>query len=731
MEVATHISRNCGRTVRLLACLTGIWLAGVPLSARAEVVRVATGSAAGVYHSIVSDAASIASAGNLVVEPIVTRGSAENFDLLVRGEVEAAIIQADVAHELFRSAAAAGHAPALPLAAQVLFAEYLHVLVRYPLTLEGLRDVASTRVWLGQRESGSRYSAERLLETLGLPASRYQLVATETRAGSRSDVADLTLRNRFAANVVDVAFVVSAVPNSEIRDLLDESRATLLSLDPDAVRRLSLELRDAYTVPVQSIDSLPADYGPRAEGIRAVVIPAMLFVAPDLPDATAGALVQGLRRAIQRSGTDADFPVSLDPQDVLRQFPQHVVAQSQPTQFYFWERMNTVVAVLTLVIGGLLVWRKRNELFRYFSVHQYHLSAGIFLFISMGCILGAYLVEHRFNPYFSGLLESGWSIAVYMVSGLEDRNPVTFAGKLFAVVAMLSGPLVFALLTGVFASSLVVRNLQKVKIKTMENHIVILNWRGDQVFRIIRDLHCGASDALDAGVVVMSNYSEYRPELIQKEIDGMADKSHLSNVNFVFGDPCDALALRNIKIGRAEVVVILASGNGRYSADELSIQILVAIKNVLAEGESPRIVVELQKESVVPVVKEIAARFPGTVDVVAGAELNTRMLSSAAISGGIVGVYTELLSPSLDTNELYTVTIPEQAAGKTFEDYALMVRKHSCSSTNPTIAIGIRRRVGRAWALRLNPKAEDPMSTLQAGDELVVVAWSQPIRLTV
>lgn len=65
-----------------------------------------------------------------------------------------------------------------------------------------------------------------------------------------------------------------------------------------------------------------------------------------------------------------------------------------------------------------------------------------FLFLCFVWVSGAvimHLLEFRFNEFFSSVLESFWSIATYLLSGFEDRGPMTGAGRIAAVLVMIGG----------------------------------------------------------------------------------------------------------------------------------------------------------------------------------------------------------------------------------------------------------------------------------------------------
>lgn len=341
-----------------------------------------------------------------------------------------------------------------------------------------------------------------------------------------------------------------------------------------------------------------------------------------------------------------------------------------------------------------------------------------------------YLFEHRTNEHFSTPWESAWSITIYLFSGLEDRNPYTTGGRLVTAFGLVLGPIFFAFLTGWLASVFI--RWEKRMPHNLRDHYLILNW-SQRALRIIAELHHPLIRERKGTSVIVVLTDDEGLDLKEIKKAGSGTDESFEDLYLSVGDPTSERALLNANAQDARTVLILAAERLGARADERTIRSLFMLRRIAAERgrRDMHIVVELADYANVPVLEEIAKDFPGLLEWVAGLEVRTHLLAQAALNRGAVGFYVDLLRVSGDTNEVYTVPIPDEAVGHTFRSFASRVLAggvpvHGNGRANPGIPVGVQRQVDHKWRIFCNPQPETPGWTLERGDQLVLLAYEQP-----
>ncbi|MCP4189285.1 MAG: TAXI family TRAP transporter solute-binding subunit [Planctomycetaceae bacterium] len=171
-------------------------------------IRIATGERSGLYYKI----------GDAIQGPVEhqtrrsvtlseTRGSDENYQQLVNGEVDLAIVQG-------------GAAPLEDLSVVTpLFREYVFVIVRRESGISSVWELTGRKVLLGQRGSGSRVAAVKVLHHFGI------------------DVADLHADNARSLRVletdetVDAAIVTAGIEHPQLKKILASNEFDLLPIE--------------------------------------------------------------------------------------------------------------------------------------------------------------------------------------------------------------------------------------------------------------------------------------------------------------------------------------------------------------------------------------------------------------------------------------------------------------------------------------------------------------------
>lgn len=183
----------------------------------------------------------------------------------------------------------------------------------------------------------------------------------------------------------------------------------------------------------------------------------------------------------------------------------------------------------------------------------------------------------------------------------------------------------------------------------IKDHVVICNWT-DKADVIVRQLHDESVHNKNPIIVVTEN-----PELVPKS----TDKAY-RGLLIIGGDPADKEILERADIRTAKTAVILADEKDIERADSKSILIQLAIDSI---NPNVHTIVELVKSS-----SEMYFRYTHVNEIICLEQLAEKLLSQAALTPGLSDVYLNLLTQSLDTNEIYLEELPESFVGHTYED---------------------------------------------------------------
>ena len=94
--------------------------------------------------------------------------------------------------------------------------------------------------------------------------------------------------------------------------------------------------------------------------------------------------------------------------------------------------------------------------------------------------IGIFFLESNLQPSFNSILNSLWWTIVTMTTvGYGDMSPSGLPGRIFAIIIMISGIGLIALVTGTISSIFVAKKIREGKGLekiTLENHILICGW---------------------------------------------------------------------------------------------------------------------------------------------------------------------------------------------------------------------------------------------------------------
>lgn len=346
----------------------------------------------------------------------------------------------------------------------------------------------------------------------------------------------------------------------------------------------------------------------------------------------------------------------------------------------------------------------------------------ILLFIvlfSLGTI-GMFFFERGVNNYFSDIGKSFWSSIVYLLSGFEDREPVTTGGRIFSILIFIGSIFIIGSVAGNFASIFMRRGEIKMPEKIL-NQIVICNWHegGDKV---VRELHSPVAEP-ETEIVVISDKSINEEELRKSR--------EYEKVYFIRSDPTLHDVLKAARVHMAKSIIILADKEDS-APDAKTALIALAITNI-SKGKDckPNIIAEAINHRKIEHLKNA-----GAGEIICASDFGLGIIAQCALTGKLSKAYQQLLRYTGDTNELYILDqnkMPKTGDGKSvFEGMnfkeASEFFNQKRNPDNPAILVGVQR----GDRVILNPMEnwkgpdEEKFEVFEKGDRLIVMAFEKP-----
>jgi len=325
----------------VLKCAAVLALLLAPALARADeelrFFRIGTGATTGTYFQIGGMLANIISkppgsrdcdqggscgVPGLVAVAQATPGSAANAAEVSAGELESALVQADIAHWAYagswpkdpscapepeQAPGGAASVPAVPppaipappgplknlRAIAALFPEYVHVVVRAESDIRHLADLKDKRVALGETGSGTLIDARLVLEAAGLSECdlkpSYQRLSQAAEALRRGEI--------------DALFLVAGYPVPAVADLASLAKMRLVPVPAGTARALHAKYR------FFAAGSIPgATYPGIDKETPSVAVTALWVVRSSAPEDLVYAITSALWQPASRRILDSGHP---------------------------------------------------------------------------------------------------------------------------------------------------------------------------------------------------------------------------------------------------------------------------------------------------------------------------------------------------------------------------------------------------------------------------------------
>ncbi|MEM6450055.1 MAG: TAXI family TRAP transporter solute-binding subunit [Cyanobacteria bacterium P01_D01_bin.105] len=365
--------------------VTFLSLASCAAAPTASSLRLATGSPTGYYYQLGQALeGSAEETVNLDLEVLESKGSLDNLEQLLAGEIDFALVQLDVAQAAMKNAEVKAIA--------VLAQEHVHLISRQsaqpadpsqptdpnqptasnlptnqPSTLV---DLAGETIAIGTPGSGIRFTADQILSAARLAPASGQIEVNES---GFTEALDLV-----SAEAVDAAFYVGRLgASATVREaFVNDPSLTLLPISPSLVNFLATQNPGVYrqaTIPKGIYGVRPSI--PEQE-LTTLTTPTVLIARPAANEKSVRLMTWAIVATARRYATFYPGLQAGDPNILLRQGLFHV--HPSATQVYesgdprrawirYWENNSDLQAGLFLLVAtsgiGVLVrrWRKRRS----------------------------------------------------------------------------------------------------------------------------------------------------------------------------------------------------------------------------------------------------------------------------------------------------------------------------------------------------------------------------------
>jgi TRAP transporter TAXI family solute receptor len=304
-----------------------------------DTIRVATAYRGGLYHRFGEALEKyLERRTGHAVELIETAGSAENEQLLERGEADLAIMQ-------LGSIEAEGVAVVAPL-----YREAVHVVVRIGSGIASLAGLAGRRVSIGPEGSGMRESARAVLAHHGVDG--------DALAGGK-----LYFRKLLDDAELEAAVVTTGMLNPDLHEVMATGRFVLVPVDGPAAISVQHPYFDPHTIPRGLFRGTPALPD---RDVATLATTAVLAVRRD----SGSALVQAALETLYEDYLRTDVPALIS-RGAARDWDQAPVHPQARDYHDPYEGLNLMATALEGLAGfyellfaigaGLfLIWRRRK-----------------------------------------------------------------------------------------------------------------------------------------------------------------------------------------------------------------------------------------------------------------------------------------------------------------------------------------------------------------------------------
>ena len=265
----------------------------------------------------------------------------------------------------------------------------------------------------------------------------------------------------------------------------------------------------------------------------------------------------------------------------------------------------------------------------------------------------------------------------------------------------------------------------------VEDHIIICNWTKKSDL-LVKELHDPSLTTKRPIIVVTEN---------PQDVPDFEEDETYRGIMIVKGNPSHEETLKRAGIESATTIILLADESLGDGADTKTIMTAIAIDHITTKIH---VVAEVLSSSNLPYLE-----YTFVNEVICLELLTERLLAQSCLTPGVSYIFSDLLTQSKDTNEIYIEDIPNKYIGKSFQE----LRKAIVSMEGKdVILIGLgstknkKDKDGnkivdhqgtpvREKVLIINPKSKNETNNnlefskqykLKKGDQVYLIAYARP-----
>ena len=365
--------------------------------------------------------------------------------------------------------------------------------------------------------------------------------------------------------------------------------------------------------------------------------------------------------------------------------------------------------------------KKLEKLIELYGNSKYALPATIFTLCFFASGAAMFLVELKTNEKFRSVIDGlWWSLITFSTTGYGDIVPITFAGRIVAVLTIFVGIAGMSFLSGTFASIFVDRNTRArrglVDFKRLKNHFIICGWK-DHIKDILLDIVRYSKDFTADKIVIISNVASEKIEEVKEE-------KELSGVRFVRGDYFSESSLIRANVKNAQKVLILADTLESGAASEVDSKTVMTVLTLRAMARDVYICAELMDRKYESYLQQAMCD-----EILFSLDFSRKVLANTSTLNGMSHIVFELLAQEKNRSKLSTVEISEEYINKPFGEY-----RSTYGASNGRVLLGILENAGspnrmKIESLREAQKTSDVSQLVTNLQKVKGLAVNRPVLL--
>lgn len=284
----------------------------------------------------------------------------------------------------------------------------------------------------------------------------------------------------------------------------------------------------------------------------------------------------------------------------------------------------------------------------------------VFLIFLLLTLLASTLVLHfekKTNPSeYTNFWDSiWWALVTVFTVGYGDIRPITFGGRMVAIVVMFAGISLLSLITATISSIFVSkkiredRGLESIK---YENHIIICGWNNraesiiETIFLLSKQKHLK---------MILIN------ELPEEEVNTILDRFRKYKVKFIRGDYTRHAPLERANIKDANAVILLPDlvQLDFSAADDKT---LLATLNIKSSHSKLKVIAFIMNKE-----NEVHLKRAKADEVFISDQFADFIIASNVLEPGLTNVLSEILNPK-SKNTISLLPIPPRFQGRKYEE---------------------------------------------------------------